>query len=111
MLERVTRTIREHGMFAPGDTVLASVSGGPDSVCLLESLVRLRRLFRIRVEVFHFDHRLREGSGRDAAYVRRLAERHRFAAVLPGHGARHIGDADDLHDRMVRLVDRMRRPR
>jgi glyoxylase-like metal-dependent hydrolase (beta-lactamase superfamily II)/ferredoxin len=39
----------------------------------------------------------------------RLAERHRFAWVLPGHGARVCGDADDLHDRLVRLVDRMRR--
>jgi tRNA(Ile)-lysidine synthase len=77
----VTRTIREHEMVAPGDTVLASVSGGPDSVCLLGSLLRLRRLLKIRVEVFHFDHRLRPDSHRDAAYVRRLAERHR----LPFH--------------------------
>lgn len=38
-----------------------------------------------------------------------LAEQHRFSAVLPGHGARHLGDADDLHDRLVRLVARMRR--
>ena len=38
-----------------------------------------------------------------------LADRHRFSAVLPGHGARHLGDADDLHDRLVRLVVRMRR--
>ncbi len=39
--------------------------------------------------------------------LERLAQRHRFAAVLPGHGARHIGDADDLHHRLVRLVERM----
>ena len=38
----------------------------------------------------------------------RLAERHRFGAVLPGHGARRLGEADDLHDRLVRLVERMR---
>lgn len=38
----------------------------------------------------------------------RLADDHRFSAVLPGHGARHLGDADDLHDRLVRLVERMR---
>lgn len=38
----------------------------------------------------------------------RLADRHRFRAVLPGHGARHLGDADDLHQRLVRLVHHMR---
>ena len=56
--------------------VLVCVSGGPDSVCLLESLVRLRRLFRIRLEVFHFDHRLRAGLGgrrRVRAAARRAA--------------------------------------
>jgi glyoxylase-like metal-dependent hydrolase (beta-lactamase superfamily II) len=37
-----------------------------------------------------------------------LAARHRFGAVLPGHGARHLGSADDLHDRLVALVGRMR---
>jgi tRNA(Ile)-lysidine synthase len=62
-------------MFLPGQSVLVAVSGGPDSVCLLYALHGLRRLFRIRLEVFHFDHRLRADSERDAAYVRRLAER------------------------------------
>jgi glyoxylase-like metal-dependent hydrolase (beta-lactamase superfamily II)/ferredoxin len=41
------------------------------------------------------------------ASLARLAERHRFAAILPGHGARHLGDPDDVHERLVRLVDRM----
>ncbi|HEU4865760.1 MAG TPA: tRNA lysidine(34) synthetase TilS [Actinomycetota bacterium] len=75
ILERVTKTAREHEMFAPGDRVLVCVSGGPDSVCLLHALWHLRRLFRIRLEVFHFDHRLRRHSSKDADYVRRLAER------------------------------------
>jgi tRNA(Ile)-lysidine synthase len=81
VLERVTATVREHRMFGPGDLVLVSVSGGPDSVCLLYSLWHLRRLLRVRLEVFHFDHRLRPDSGKDAAYVRRLADRLR----LPFH--------------------------
>ena len=88
VLQRVTATIREHEMVLPDETVLVCVSGGPDSVCLLESLVRLRRLFRVRLEVFHFDHRLRADSAVDARYVRRLATRHR----LPFH-LRLAGDA------------------
>ncbi|HEX9122430.1 MAG TPA: tRNA lysidine(34) synthetase TilS [Actinomycetota bacterium] len=93
VLHRLTATAREHGMFPPGGTVLVAVSGGPDSMCLLHALVDLRRLLRIRLEVFHFDHRLRPGSGRDAAYVARAAERLRLpfhlraAATAPGPGA------------------------
>ena len=81
VLERVTATIREHDLVRGGETVLVCVSGGPDSVCLVESLVRLRRLLGVRLEVYHFDHRLRADSSADAGYVRRLASRHR----LPFH--------------------------
>jgi tRNA(Ile)-lysidine synthase len=62
-------------------------------VCLLHALWSLRRLLGIRLEVFHFDHRLRGGSARDADYVRRLAERLRLpfhlraASDRPARGA------------------------
>jgi tRNA(Ile)-lysidine synthase len=75
VLQRITATSRSFGMFEPGDLVLACVSGGPDSVCLVESLSRLRRLLRIRLAVLHVDHRLRRGSEADAHYVRRLSSR------------------------------------
>ena len=75
VVERVAATVRANQMFLPGQTVLVCVSGGPDSVCLVEALVRLRRLFKIRLEVFHFDHRLRQGSSADGDYVERLAVR------------------------------------
>jgi tRNA(Ile)-lysidine synthase len=74
-------------MFEAGDTVLAAVSGGPDSLAMLHALVRLRRLLRIRrVVAFHFDHRLREGSERDSARVRRQAAR--LGVPLVARGAR-----------------------
>jgi glyoxylase-like metal-dependent hydrolase (beta-lactamase superfamily II)/ferredoxin len=38
----------------------------------------------------------------------RLADRHRFTWVLPGHGARVGSDHDDLHRRLLALVERMR---
>ena len=60
----------------PGQLILVWVSGGADSVCLLETLVRVRRLFRIRLAVFHLDHGLRRSSSADAAYVRRRAAAH-----------------------------------
>lgn len=75
VLERVTATVRAHEMLLPGETVMVAVSGGPDSTCLLHALVGLRRLLRVGIAVFHFDHRLRPTSAGDAAYVRRTADR------------------------------------
>jgi tRNA(Ile)-lysidine synthase len=70
VLRTITATARKHRMFDPGGRVMVAVSGGPDSICLLHSMVRLRRLFDVGVMCFHFDHRIRPGSERDAAYVR-----------------------------------------
>ncbi len=79
VIERVTHTARANGLFEPGQRILVWVSGGADSVCLLETLVRVRRLFRIQLAVFHLDHGLRAGSGSDADYVRRRARAHGLA--------------------------------
>jgi tRNA(Ile)-lysidine synthase len=81
VLTQVTATVRTRELLEPGDLVLAAVSGGPDSLCVLYSLWYLRRLLKIRVAVFHFDHRLRPDSAKDAAYVRGVSERLR----LPFH--------------------------
>lgn len=92
VLQQVTATVRKHQMLDSGGRVVAAVSGGPDSICLLHALVRLRRLFRVDVVCFHFDHRLRPGSEKDAAYVRGHAERlgvpfvGREARSKPGRG-------------------------
>ena len=92
VLERVTATVRKNEMVAPDDLVVVAVSGGPDSVCLLYSLWHLRRLLKIRLVAFHFDHRLRPESASEAAYVRRLCARlrmqlhERVAEEEPGKG-------------------------
>ncbi len=51
--------------------VLVGVSGGPDSLCLLDGLARLG----FSLVVAHFDHQLRPESGSDADAARQAAER------------------------------------
>ena len=91
-MEQVAAMGRRHQMFVPGGLALAAVSGGPDSLCLLHAMARLRRLFGFRLACFHFDHRLRKASSSDAAYVRRHAAALRVPFVLrradsaPGRG-------------------------
>jgi tRNA(Ile)-lysidine synthase len=92
-------------MFRPGATVVAAVSGGPDSVCLLHALVRLRRLLRIEVVCFHFDHRLRKASKLDAGYVRRQAGALGVPFVLRvAEGAPSRGESVEAWARTVRYA-------
>ena len=64
---------RKHSLFAPGDGVVAAVSGGPDSVALLDILRQLSSNGRIRLAACHLNHQLRgaEADG-DERFVEEL---------------------------------------
>jgi len=69
--------LRRYAMVAPGDGVVAGVSGGPDSVALLDLLFRLREEFNLRLTVAHLNHMLRgREAEEDAAFVAGLAARY-----------------------------------
>ena len=76
MLGRIVQTIERHGMFDRCRRVGVAVSGGADSVCLLEVLRELAPRWGLTLVVLHLDHGLRgEESRRDAEFVRELAAR------------------------------------
>lgn len=67
------RHLLRSGLVPSGSTVLAAVSGGLDSVVLLDLLrAEAERGTIGRVAVAHFDHRMRPASAADAAWVRGL---------------------------------------
>ena len=68
------QTIEQSGMLAPGDRVLAGVSGGPDSVALLHILKEYCTSHKIPLYVVHVNHRLRAEAVEEADYVATLAE-------------------------------------
>ena len=90
LVARVRSTIARRGMLKGGETVLVAVSGGPDSLCLLETLYRLAPALDLDLHVGHFDHRLRDGSARDAAFVGRVAARLGLPATIRAAGATHV---------------------
>nr|MBQ8244860.1 tRNA lysidine(34) synthetase TilS [Oscillospiraceae bacterium] len=77
MLNKLLFFLREQQMVRPGDTVIAAVSGGADSVALLFALYLLKDKLDITLEAAHFNHNLRgEESRRDEAFVRALCDRY-----------------------------------
>ena len=74
MLDAVVRTLQTHRLIPPGSQVVASVSGGADSLALLHVLNRLSPQLGFRLHVATLDHGLRgERGAADAAFVCRVA--------------------------------------
>jgi len=62
--------IMKHSMLKPGNAVIVSLSGGPDSTALLLLLSRLTE-FHLRIIGGHVNHRLRgDESDKDEAFIR-----------------------------------------
>jgi tRNA(Ile)-lysidine synthase len=98
-LDAAVATLPLPGRWAVG------VSGGADSVALLELLVRLVRRSGTSLTVAHLDHETRAGSSAaDAAFVRELAARH----GLPCAAARRSEIEPAMHDLPANRSSRFR---
>ncbi len=73
LLDTVRLTIQKHRMLRAGDRVLVGVSGGPDSLALLSTLVSLSPELRLQLRVCYVDHGLRPAAARrEAALVKKM---------------------------------------
>ena len=70
MNNRINNTIDKFNMLSAGDRVLVGVSGGADSMLLLNHLISVRNIYGITVAVAHIEHGIRgRESIADAAFV------------------------------------------
>ncbi|NBH13842.1 tRNA lysidine(34) synthetase TilS [Lachnospiraceae bacterium] len=73
MRKKVRNFIEERHMVEKGDCVLAAVSGGADSLCLLLTLLELRKELEISLCAVHVEHGIRgKESLEDAEFVEKL---------------------------------------
>ena len=69
MIDRIYDYMIRNRMIEEGGCILAAVSGGADSMCLLEILRELRIRAGFHLRVLHVHHGLRESAEGDLEYV------------------------------------------
>ena len=101
MVEQVANEIRQWNMIAPGDHVIAGVSGGADSICLCCVLADLTAELDFTLTVVHVEHGIRGAeSVADAAFVQAFCQAHGIDCVIravdvPAYVAKHhIGEEE-----------------
>lgn len=70
MYKKVLSYIKDNNLIEPGDKILVALSGGPDSICLLNILFELKDKLEIEIGAAHLNHMLRgEDAFKDEEYV------------------------------------------
>lgn len=70
MLNKILNTINKYNLIQKGDKIVIGVSGGPDSMCLLDSLYCLKEKLGIEIFVAHVNHMIREEADEETEYVK-----------------------------------------
>jgi tRNA(Ile)-lysidine synthase len=92
MLENFESVLRDQCLLVRDRPIIVGVSGGPDSLCLMEAL----RQAGYKLIVAHFNHQLRPEAAEDARAVEKTASRLMLGSVIDGADVRAHAEADKL---------------
>ena len=75
IFEKVRSTINKYKLIEDGDKIVLGLSGGPDSICLLHILNRLKEEMNIEIYAAHLNHQIRGlEAQKDALYVSNICD-------------------------------------
>jgi len=80
--ENVYETINKYHMISAGDKVVVAVSGGPDSMALLNSLINLKEKLHCDVCVAHVNHMIREVADDETEYVKAFCNKNNIECYV-----------------------------
>ncbi len=76
MLEQeILKTIKKYNLIQKGDKIVIGVSGGPDSICLLNVLNNLKKELEIEIFVAHVNHMIRKAADSETEYVQEFCKK------------------------------------
>jgi len=77
LVKKVQNTVFQQELFGRGGKIILAVSGGPDSVCLLDIFSKLQKKYSLELCIAHVNYGLRgKDSDKDEALVRKLGKKY-----------------------------------
>ena len=78
MKEQILKTIKKYNLIEQNDRIVCGVSGGPDSMCMLDILRRIKENNTIDFDIIvcHINHMIREEATDDEQYVEKYCKKY-----------------------------------
>lgn len=75
MEKKVLETIKKFNLIEEGDKIVTAVSGGPDSIAMLDILIKIRDKLNFSLCVAHVNHLIREEAEEDKKFVEKYCKK------------------------------------
>ena len=82
MKDKVIETIKKYELIQAKDKIVLGVSGGPDSITMLDILRQIREEFDFEIVVAHINHMIRKEAIQDEEYVKKYCEKNNIKCFV-----------------------------
>jgi len=83
LIKTIQNTAFQNNLWARGSKIVLGVSGGPDSVCMLDALAKIAPKYDLELIIAHVNYGLRgKDSDKDEEFARKLAEKHNLEIAV-----------------------------
>ena len=82
MKNKVLDTIKKYNLIQNGDRIVIGVSGGPDSISMLNILNEIKEDFQFEIYVAHINHMIREEADQDEKYVQDYCQKNNIQCYV-----------------------------
>lgn len=98
MIEKVIETIKKYNLIEDGDKIILAVSGGPDSISMLDILYKIQQNEKInfKIVVAHVNHMIREEAMEDAIYVKNFCKKRNIEFYLKSIDVKKIANNNKI---------------
>ena len=76
--EQILSTIKKYNLIEKNDKIICGISGGPDSICMLDVLRKIKQKLDFEIIVCHVNHMIREESTDDEKYVENYCKKNQI---------------------------------
>ena len=96
MKSKVIDTIKRYNLIQGGDKLVLGVSGGPDSISMLNILNEIKDEYKFEIYVAHINHMIREEADEDEKYVQDYCQKNNIECYVKRIDVQQVANIEKI---------------